>query len=631
MSKKFKSRLKLALMVAFLLASIPVAVWADSWKYYTNFTVKDTSSAARTYVPVLVDTIKGQSLIDAGRINSSATDTRTREGSTDREFLITNERLAFVIPSLAADQTRTYKLYMGYSPVVTDFPVIVGTGGYITVADNDKLELGDTFEVEQKGYIETSSGATKNLAYKEGAFRTFVSAEEEITSVFGPTWVLPTGFVDPDTAWADEGQAYDNNIATDATDEAPSGGWSAYLELTHAAINCNSIKFHCDCTGADLGDAAVDIYYGAAWHNVYDEATAESTWITVTFDPQIITAARFKGENGNDDFPKNINLDELHLGEVATVTAINVESGEHEVKTTGDGTNLVISIDEAVAGDGYDTTTFGAVTWGDTANNWLLEQNDCIPYVEYHKMKKGASDNLWLQPEVMTTGTNLIDRESDSYIADSGTTTTLIDAALTEADDYWNNTELRILTTVDGLAPQGESITVTNFVAADDELQFDALTAVIDTGDTYELGNDGVITWGTNSDLTIVIGSTSTYEDTTPAATGATATNILTPAKEPEDWWGTASTIASLPLYDTFNDAATEIGMPTQTLYLMMMLGLASAIGLSVLIFTGSVLMAALATGTIMAVEVGTTIMGSWVVFVFAILATGILYLSRQT
>ena len=37
---------------------------------------------------------------------------------------------------------------------------------------------------------------------------------------------------------------------------------------------------------------------------------------------------------------------------------------------------------------------------------------------------------------------------------------------------------------------------------------------------------------------------------------------------------------------------ATEMGMPTQTLYVMMMLGTAVAVGLGVLVFTGSALVA---------------------------------------
>jgi len=71
--------------------------------------------------------------------------------------------------------------------------------------------------------------------------------------------------------------------------------------------------------------------------------------------------------------------------------------------------------------------------------------------------------------------------------ADAGTATTLDDAILTQANNYWVGARLTIDTTTDGLAPMGETATITVFTAATDRLTFVALTALVDPGDTYTL------------------------------------------------------------------------------------------------------------------------------------------------
>jgi len=632
-----QKRIKLVLIISFLLALIPLTVWADSWKYYTDFEIEDTSGSDRTYVPVLISTIEGQNLIDAGRVNSSATDTRTREGSTDKDFVIVSDKIATLVPTLAANQRRTYKLYMGYSPVVDDFDIITGYSGGITISDVVNLELGDTFEIEQKGYIDTTTAT-------EFSKRS------------------PTGHT-AGTAWANESNAYDSDTGTYTSETTHAfNGLTDKLVLTCPPTISSYIRFYANKgTGGHIDQLDLDAYYEGAWHNdVFSADYANSAWVTVDLTyPYNISKLRFEFED--DDTQDTIYLYEVDLGNTnaykdliwkkdsfrtyisaageitsaitggASVTATNVDSGLHEVKTTADGSDLTISIDDAVAGDGYDTAALGGVGAPDTSGLWYIAIGNSFPSTEYIKMTVGATQELLYQPVAMISGTILPDRATDTGTVDSGTTTTLIDAVLTEANDYWNAMTLEILTTTDGLAPQSETAIITDFVAADDELQFAALTVAVEAGDTYELRNEGTIIWGANEDLTITIGATTSYESTTPAATRETDTNILTPSKEPENWWGTGTTIASLPGYEMFDSAATELGMPTQTLYVMIMLGFASAVGLSVLLFTGSALVSTIAVGVIIGIEVGTSVIGWWAAFTFALLAIGILYLSRQT
>lgn len=72
--------------------------------------------------------------------------------------------------------------------------------------------------------------------------------------------------------------------------------------------------------------------------------------------------------------------------------------------------------------------------------------------------------------------------------ATGGSTTTLVDTARGEADDFWSNSWLFISDTTDDAAPKGEEALVTDFSAATDTLTFTpAMTAAVGSGDTYEL------------------------------------------------------------------------------------------------------------------------------------------------
>ncbi|HOT98861.1 MAG TPA: hypothetical protein PKZ83_17195 [bacterium] len=76
-----------------------------------------------------------------------------------------------------------------------------------------------------------------------------------------------------------------------------------------------------------------------------------------------------------------------------------------------------------------------------------------------------------------------------SGTATGGSKTTLVDtAALTQADDYWNGRRIYITSTTDGLAPQGESRKVADFVSSTKTATLEmALSAAAEAGDTYQI------------------------------------------------------------------------------------------------------------------------------------------------
>lgn len=88
---------------------------------------------------------------------------------------------------------------------------------------------------------------------------------------------------------------------------------------------------------------------------------------------------------------------------------------------------------------------------------------------------------------VFYDGTNIINYEKEATgTADSGTTTTLVDDALNQAEDYWNGSRIKITDSTDGTVYWGW---VTNFVAATDTVTFSPTCSFdVDDTDAYELG-----------------------------------------------------------------------------------------------------------------------------------------------
>jgi len=167
-------------LLAFIGLVMPAVVFA-AYDYYIPVTVYNNSTATYSYLPVLA-TINNSQLHSLGYIDADGLDTRLLEDVTDRVFMVDSGRLGFVIPSLLEDQDRTYNYRLNESPGQTAFPVIVGVGGNVTISDDADLELGGNFTILQRGYIDTSAGSSKNLVYKEDAFRLYVSAAGNITA-----------------------------------------------------------------------------------------------------------------------------------------------------------------------------------------------------------------------------------------------------------------------------------------------------------------------------------------------------------------------------------------------------------------------------------------------------------------
>jgi len=146
----------------------------------------------------------------------------------------------------------------------------------------------------------------------------------------------------------------------------------------------------------------------------------------------------------------------------------------------------------------------------------------------------------------------------------------------------------------------------------------------VDLENTY----NGNITWGENpACITVTIGPLTadpTYPD--PDVPGVSVG--VRAYEQPSDWFAVC-TGEDLPFYTTFASASTEMGMTTQSLYLFMMMGVATAIGLGVLVYTGSLMLAFIACGLAIGAGVNSCVVSLWMLFTYGVMGISVIILQR--
>lgn len=560
----------LAVLASVLLAGTALA----AWNFAFPIAVVDTSGTSRTYIPVLTG-VTGSSMSSSGYMNATGTDTNMQIGSTDVPYMLSTTQIATVAPSLGAGSRINYNLYTGYSPVQTVFDIITGSGGKITISDAAALELGDDFEIEQKVYVDTSAGSSKDLVLKTDAFRTYVSAEGSITSgilselidvgataadrdtsySFGNTFVgldnpaNYTGTIDTIEIWATTditGLRVGTFYLVSGTDYKCRDSEAIAGTITSGSKQTKSVSID-----VVVGDY-IGCYFTAGSIEMSTSGYAGVYYISGEYiDPDDqatyseLGSGRAMSLYGTGETPS------------VTVTATGVSSGEITVKTTADTTNLKIYIDDVEE----DSTALSGVSVPDNSNDWLVMDNSTtqfIAYMEYYKHTVSDTEVVWYQPTGMITGTTLPDR---------------------------------------------------------------------DTGDGTQ---NGTITWGSNSNLTVTMGTVVSSESASASVSSEETLgfNVLE-SDMPEGWFG-GGDITDLPFYDNFNEVSGSTGIPVRTIYVWSVYGVAIAVGFGTFVVFKPMLIGFLAALGVLWAGSSMGIVPGWVIFSFIILGVGIVYMRRQ-
>lgn len=350
-------RLSYLLALALMVLTIPsVALASDiSQAIYSGTIVVSNNSTATTNVRAAM-TLHTPDLIDRGYVNSSVNnvavvgttgaDVPFMPGGTD------NSSWFLWVPSIGGNTQYSNILYTGGNQTMNgDLAYFPGAAG-MTAADNATMELGNNFEIEQTGYVDTSASAIgSNLVLKDGAFRLWVSGVGAITSGIATATENWSAFTSANTTgWTNGANIIDGDTGTFGDISVGVTSWSNYVTANMTAADVSRFRYWYTTAGlGTITNMEIDAYVSGAWVNVFTGAPAAvGAWRTQTFTAVYVNAqmrVRFYNSSGANSV--TVQLHEIQPGdlEYLTVTVSGVTSGEHTVITGADGMNLYMIID----------------------------------------------------------------------------------------------------------------------------------------------------------------------------------------------------------------------------------------------------------------------------------------------
>jgi hypothetical protein len=154
------------------------------------------------------------------------------------------------------------------------------------------------------------------------------------------------------------------------------------------------------------------------------------------------------------------------------------------------------------------------------------------------------------------------------------------------------------------------------------------------TADAYV----GAITWGSNTNIDISYGTMGVSDSTDVETSGEEGGFTMPDAFMPSTWFASGDNVEDLPFYDMIRNAAVgiygadpdDLQEGVQTIYFIIIIGMAMAAFLGLVLYTRSALLGLLAMLIILFVGSSATIIPMWIPFVVLLIDIGIMFLYRQ-
>ncbi len=332
---------KIVVFCALILSLLPSVVFASDISdalWLGIIRIANTGTASTDVSTVM--TLDSDSLVTNNFANETLTDIAIQSNGADVTFMpgYGANPWAIMVPIIGSTQNLDYNLYTSgvTGGKIRYFPGATG----MVVSDDPSLELDDDGEIEVKGYVDTSAGDGRYLVYKQNSLGIQNNDVETIRAgiINGEAWATPTGYTDPASQWTNETNAYDDNTVTYASTSVGTSAWGNYLQLSHAAIVTDRIRYWATREAASVSPIDIDAYYDSAWHDVYEGAVTVGAWATVNMtSEEEVSDVRVRFYNSHVGDVYWAKLHELDYGKgdfgSAVVTASDISSGEHTVKT----------------------------------------------------------------------------------------------------------------------------------------------------------------------------------------------------------------------------------------------------------------------------------------------------------
>jgi len=130
-------------------------------------------------------------------------------------------------------------------------------------------------------------------------------------------WVSPNGFLDPDSEWTDEANAYDGNETSFCWTLVPTyPAWTPYVYFTFASpISASEITYK--LKGIDVAPATflidIDVSINGAWATVFREYQSDypEQWYNISFEAGVVSQIRLRCQSTYAE--KYFGLSEIKL------------------------------------------------------------------------------------------------------------------------------------------------------------------------------------------------------------------------------------------------------------------------------------------------------------------------------
>lgn len=631
---KYFVNITLVNILLFILVA-PVVQATNTYNFYMTVSVTENSGIARTNLAIATG-INITNLISTGYLNAQASNNAFVAGGPNGNtvpYMLKNDNLYFYVDTLAAFQTKSYYLLLQNSPNQTQYQIVIGNNGTqnITVTGNASLVLGNNFSATYSGYVD----ATQNNSFwnQQNSFSWNTSSNGSLSFNWGGS------FNNTISSYNTSG-ASSSNTTTPTFNISTTG--LSFGDLILLEISGGNVTYSFPAGWVKLASkqytqyVGLDVWYyrvtGGEAPNVTANASSSTSYAYISYrianakNPQISTIAT--GTSANPAPPSlnstygNITtmwipMVSAERGGTYTVNSYPAGFGNTTFITTGLGTPNPPGMASCNLTDTNNSSSPGTYTLS-IGCEWLAatvavayDANPGISSVIYNGFTSGnktltaniSSGNITLWIDGISVATNNF----------TAVFTSLNNITLMKNMSYATNISLSINNTLVMRFSPNATITGTYLP------------------DLSGKGNSGVINFGVNpSGIIITIGAITPSLSLTPSATFSSQTNAIQNITIPSNWYGYGAVPHNVPFYSTFNSAATDMGMKTDTLYFMLFMGIVSAVALGVASFTGSTLLVIAAMLMFMGSGVGFGLISGWMVF-FTLIGTGsIWYLSRR-
>lgn len=411
---RMKRNLSIALLIFILSLILTDIVMAA---YYIDIDVTESNSNDYDMLAMNVS-MDIDYLADNGFINADGLDVRVKNsGGSELPFMLADDKLMFA-SALEGDKTTGFQMTTGNTEI-SSYPVIVGDGGYVTIADTANLELGSDFELEWDGYIDTS--ISDDLISKTDAFDVSTDgAGHIVATIYCPDDIEQAnsdGYIELRAgAYVRGGERIDDfpiSIISQVSfyltkSGTPTG--TAYCRIrrvsddgivgTLGSVDVSTLSgawydFTSDVTNPTEQDLRFTLEYSGG------DASNKVRLYTQTVNPYADGDLTYYTTSWADNGAQDARFKILFADDI-TVTA-SVTVGEHTIRVTGDNSDIKIYED----GNEEDSETIISIQ--DNANNWVIAN---IPYMSYYKHTTSDTLRVTYEPDDIISGTTLPNEEN---------------------------------------------------------------------------------------------------------------------------------------------------------------------------------------------------------------------------